>query len=59
MLELLVRSGVGPGGVKAEFVAALIPEGDLFDGGLLEVRGEGGLTCADGCAGGRGRSGCG
>ena len=35
--EFFIGASVGPGGVEAELIAALIPEGDLFDGGLLQV----------------------
>ena len=41
----------GPGGAEAELVAFLEPEGDLFDGGLFEVVGEGGLAWG-GCGAG-------
>jgi hypothetical protein len=42
---------VGPGGTYAELVAALKPEGDLFDGGLLQVARQRGLAGSDGGAG--------
>jgi hypothetical protein len=41
--ELLVSAGMGPGGVYAQLVAVLKPAGDLFDGGVFQVAGQGGL----------------
>ena len=49
--ELLVGSLVGPDRLEAQFVAILEPGGDLLDGGLLQVVGEGGLAGAGRCAG--------
>ena len=43
MGESLVGAAVGPGGFEAEAVAVLEPCGYLFDGGLLQVTGEGRL----------------
>jgi hypothetical protein len=48
--EFFISAGVGPGGIYSEFVTMLEPGGDLFDGGLFQVAGEGGLACADGVA---------
>jgi hypothetical protein len=49
--ELLVGGAAGPGDFEGEFVAALEPEGDLFDGGLFEIVGYRGLAGAGGGAG--------
>ena len=42
--EFAVGVAVGPSGIDAEFVAPLEPVGDLLDGGLFEVGGQGGLA---------------
>jgi len=41
---LLVGAGGGPIGADAQFVFGLEPEGDLFDGGALQVGRERGLA---------------
>ena len=42
--ELMVGEATWPVGFQAEMLAILEPEGDLFDGGLLEVVGKRGLA---------------
>jgi len=42
--KFFVCAGMGPDGVEAKFVAGLEPMRDLFDRGLLEVVGQGGLA---------------
>ena len=50
---LNVEKGAAFGGhaEEAEAVAVLVPVGDLFDAGVLEVIGQGGLACARRCTG--------
>ena len=55
--ELFVFAAVGPGGAEAELVAFLEPKRDLFDGGLFEVVGEGGLAWG-GCGAGEDVAAC-
>ena len=42
--EHLISAATGPVADEAELVAVLEPGGGLFDGGLLDVRREGGLA---------------
>ena len=51
MAEALVNAAFGPVDFQAEFVAVEEPGGDLFDGGLFDVGGEGGLAGGGGVAG--------